>query len=59
MAVHPVTVRRLFANYPGVLNFGRGKNKLLRIPRTVLQRFLLESEVTRQRSSFSRVRRAA
>lgn len=54
MNVHPVTVRRSFANYPGVLNFGRGKNKLLRIPKAVFQRFLVESDVSRQRSFLRR-----
>jgi hypothetical protein len=48
LGVHPTAARRIFTNYPGVLNIGRGKNKILRIPKAVLQRFLLESDVSRR-----------
>jgi hypothetical protein len=49
--IHAVTARRRFANCPGVYNIGRGKNKILRIPRSVVQRFLIESDVVGQKKS--------
>lgn len=50
LKVHPRTVKRRFAKVPGVVNLGseetrtRSPYRILRIPREVLDRFLLDHQ---------------
>ncbi len=49
LRVSPVTVANRFQNEPGVLNMSNGKNRMLRIPRHVLDRFIAEHSQKRPR----------
>jgi hypothetical protein len=53
LKVSPDTISRKFQNYPGVIDLGSPETRfsrpyrVLRIPRAVLERFLIESRVTK------------
>lgn len=40
------TVVRIFADVPGIVDLGRGKYRKLRIPQSVLDRFITECTVS-------------